>query len=531
MADSLLIPAAQYVRMSTEHQQYSLENQAMANRSYAELHGFEVVRTYSDAAKSGLVLKHRAGLRRLLQDVVSGTSPYRAILVYDVSRWGRFQDTDESAHYEFLCKSAGVPVHYCAEIFANDGSLPSLIMKALKRTMAGEYSRELGTKVLAGQRRLARLGFKQGGSPGYGLRRMLVSPDRYLKQQLAAGERKGIATDRVILVPGPAQEVEVVRDIYRMLVSEKKSVYAIARELNRRGVLYLSKSEWDYQAVYTILTHPKYAGCHVFGRTSCKLHTPTVKLPKSEWISKPGAFEPIINVVTFEEAQKVLEKRTINKSDAELLDSLRALLASEGRLSLLLIQNSSGVPSPSTYRNRFGSLRRTYELIGYGKADQFGPIDLRRRTIALREQLVSQIVATFPNNVSIIKRGGRRRSRLRLSHGPIVSVLVARSFRAWKETIRWEINPVRRESKFAVLLARLDEGNLSFLDFHILPSIDRQGRFRVSLKDTWLNRGKRLSDLSRFCEVVNEVQAVHKSLRSVWPPPLAAKTTLPLKAV
>jgi hypothetical protein len=31
------------------------------------------------------------------------------------SRWGRFQDADESAHYEFLCKSAGIPVHYCAE--------------------------------------------------------------------------------------------------------------------------------------------------------------------------------------------------------------------------------------------------------------------------------------------------------------------------------------------------------------------------------------------------------------------------------
>jgi len=89
-----------------------------------------------------------------LQDVVSGTSSYRAILVYDVSRWGRFQDTDESAHYEFLCKSAGVPVHYCAETFANDGTLPSLIMKALKRTMAGEYSRDLGVRVFAGMKRL-----------------------------------------------------------------------------------------------------------------------------------------------------------------------------------------------------------------------------------------------------------------------------------------------------------------------------------------------------------------------------------------
>src|SRR5262245_51668524 len=98
------VPVAQYVRMSTEHQQYSLENQSLAIQRYAEAKGFQVTVTYFDAARSGLVLRSRPGLRRLLQDVVSGNSGYRAILVYDVSRWGRFQDTDESAHYEFLCK-------------------------------------------------------------------------------------------------------------------------------------------------------------------------------------------------------------------------------------------------------------------------------------------------------------------------------------------------------------------------------------------------------------------------------------------
>src|SRR5271170_6963701 len=187
MADHLLTSAAQYLRMSTEHQQYSLENQSTAILNYAESHGFRVVRTYSDAAKRGLVLRHRKGLQQLLKDVVSETPDYKVILVYDVSRWGRFQDTDESAHYEFLCKSAGVPVHYCAETFANDGTLSSLIMKALKRTMAGEYSRELGVKVLAGQKRLALLGFRQGSRPGYGLRRMLVSPDGQAKQLMADG--------------------------------------------------------------------------------------------------------------------------------------------------------------------------------------------------------------------------------------------------------------------------------------------------------------------------------------------------------
>ena len=90
MAKSDLVPAAQYVRMSTDRQQYSLENQSAAIETYAGLHGFEIVRTYADAAKSGVILRHRSGLQSLLRDVVSGSVPFKAVLVYDVSRWGRF---------------------------------------------------------------------------------------------------------------------------------------------------------------------------------------------------------------------------------------------------------------------------------------------------------------------------------------------------------------------------------------------------------------------------------------------------------
>src|SRR5579859_2385961 len=120
-----LIPAAQYLRMSTEHQQYSMDNQAAAIQRYADLNGFRIVRTYADAARSGVVLKRRSALQQLLKEVIAGTREFRAILVYDVSRWGRFQDMDEAAHYEFLCKSAQIPVHYSSEIFSNDGAIPS----------------------------------------------------------------------------------------------------------------------------------------------------------------------------------------------------------------------------------------------------------------------------------------------------------------------------------------------------------------------------------------------------------------------
>ncbi len=86
--------AAQYVRMSTEHQQYSTHNQADKILEYADRRGIEIVRTYADEGKSGLSIDGRASLQKLIADVESGNADFNLILVYDVSRWGRFQDAD-----------------------------------------------------------------------------------------------------------------------------------------------------------------------------------------------------------------------------------------------------------------------------------------------------------------------------------------------------------------------------------------------------------------------------------------------------
>ena len=121
------------------------------SQKYADQHNFSVVKTFVDYGKSGLKLSSRQALRDLLREVESGNAEFETILVYDVSRWGRFQDTDESAYYEYVCKRSGVLIHYCAEQFENDGSISSALLKTIKRSMAGEYSRELSVKVFAGQ--------------------------------------------------------------------------------------------------------------------------------------------------------------------------------------------------------------------------------------------------------------------------------------------------------------------------------------------------------------------------------------------
>jgi DNA invertase Pin-like site-specific DNA recombinase len=139
--------AALYVRTATEHQQYSTDNQSDKIRDYARIRGIEIVRTYTDEGKSGLSIFGRTGFQKLLSDVDSGRADFNLILVYDISRWGRFLDPGEGAYYEDICKRAGIEVTYCAEQCGDDSASVSTIVRAIKRSMADEYKRELSVRI------------------------------------------------------------------------------------------------------------------------------------------------------------------------------------------------------------------------------------------------------------------------------------------------------------------------------------------------------------------------------------------------
>lgn len=251
--------AAQYVRMSTDHQRYSIANQQLVISEYALSHEMEVVRTYADEGRSGVTMKGRDALKRLITDVQERHSDFDVILVYDVSRWGRFQDADESAYYEFICKSAGISVVYCAESFENNGTILATLMKMMKRAMAGEYSRELSIKIARAHRYHAERGFHQGGPPNFGLRRLLVDLKNQPKMELRDGEAKSLQGDRVRLIIGPADEINTVREIFRLFVGGMPH-RAIARHLNSLGLRTRRGNPWSNFNISNMLKNEKYAG-------------------------------------------------------------------------------------------------------------------------------------------------------------------------------------------------------------------------------------------------------------------------------
>ncbi|MCE2918522.1 MAG: recombinase family protein [Roseomonas sp.] len=482
--------------MSTEHQQYSTENQSDKIKEYAARNDIEIVRTYADEGKSGLNIGGREGLQNLLADVRAGKTDFGLILVYDVSRWGRFQDADESAHYEFICKQAGIRVVYCAEQFDNDGSPVSTIVKGVKRAMAGEYSRELSAKVFAGQCRLIELGYRQGGPAGFGLRRVLLDQSGALKAELKRGEHKSLQTDRVVLRPGPDEEIEVVRRIYRCFLEESLNEGEIARQLNADGLRTDLGRLWTSGTVHQILTNEKYIGNNVYNRKSFKLKQRRVMNPPEAWVRKPGAFEPVVPVEWFFTAQGIIQARSRRQSDAELLDRLKQLYQERGYLSGILIDETEGMASSSVYASRFGGLVRAYALIGFSPDRDYAFLEINKFLRRMHPELVQRVESEIMALGAEIERDNAT-DLLRINDEFSASLILARCNITDAGKQRWKLRLDTSLRPDITIAVRLNQDNTAPLDYYLLPWIDL-GPSRLTLGEVnaSLLDGYRFDDLS-----------------------------------
>lgn len=486
--------------MSTDHQKYSTENQAETIRQYASDRAIDIVRTYADEGKSGLSIDGRDALKQLIADVESGSAEFETILVYDVSRWGRFQDADESAYYEYICKRAGISVQYCAEQFENDGSPVATIVKSVKRAMAGEYSRELSVKVFAGQGRLIELGFRQGGLPGFGLRRALIDQSRTFKGELGPGEHKSIQTDRIVLVPGPDAELAIVHEIYRRFVRDLASERQIADELNARGLGRELGHPWSRGTVHQVLINEKYIGNNVWNRVSFKLKKKRVRNSPDMWIRAESAFPAIVDRHLFETAQTIIRERSFRMSDEDMLHALRMLRADKGLLSGLIIDEAEGLPSSSAYRSRFGSLLQAYKLVGYTPRRDYRYVEINRSLRALHPEVVSGILDGL-GSVGCQLHTTPETGLISVNGELTISVIVARCRHTPGGSYRWRLRFDTGLRPDVTIVVRMDAANTSPLDYYLLPKIDIiTEKLRLSEDNGFALDGYRFEALDPFYE-------------------------------
>jgi len=496
--DTPVIRVAEYVRMSTDHQQYSTENQADVIHKYAESHNMEIVKTYSDDGKSGLQIKGREALQRLIEDVKTKQADFEAILVYDISRWGRFQDADESAYYEFICHRSGISVHFCAEQFENDGSPYSTMFKGFKRAMAGEYSRELSTKVFAGQCRLIELGFRQGGTAGFGLRRMRIDQSGTPQGLLDLGEHKSLQTDRVILVPGPEDEIKTVNWMYREFVDGGKLENEIANILNERGIRTDLGRPWNRGTVHQVLSNEKYIGNNVYNHQSFKLKKKRIVNTPELWVRSDGAFEGIVDPQLFFTAQGMIRERNRRFSDEEMLDRLKQLFERHGYLSGVVIDEADSMPSSGVYNHRFGSLIRAYELVGFKPDRDYRYIEINKALRQKHHETVGETIAMIETLGGQVHRNTAT-DLLTINGEFTASIVIARCQQTPAGSFRWKIRLDTGLAPDITVAVRMDSINEHPLDYYLLPLYDMTtDRLRLAEENGLMLDAFRFENLAFF---------------------------------
>lgn len=320
---------ALYLRRSTDEiqQSDSIAAQEELLRGWATAHGhFVTAETFVDNASGRSA--DRPAFRRLSALVASGAAPFDAVLVRDITRWGRFQNIDESAFWEFYFLTHGVKVFYAQETFRDDDGPFAGIQKTLRRYVAAEFSREKGRLLQYGKYRTVSKGWWKGGRPPYGYARAIVTAHGTITRVLEHGERKALNTDHITLVPDE-RTAPVVRRIFRMFVVGEKSPFAIAKRLTAariptpRGTL-----QWTFAGVQTIVCNAAYAGIA------------SARFEKSEnfaaatTIATPGAWRGLVSEAMFAKAQRRVEDMAARRQPEAKDARLEAFFARHGKVSM-----------------------------------------------------------------------------------------------------------------------------------------------------------------------------------------------------
>jgi DNA invertase Pin-like site-specific DNA recombinase len=347
--------------MSTDAQELSPAIQMKAISEYATRAGLRIVETYFDAGRSGLTLARRPAMKKLLKDVVAEPRHFDVVLVYDISRWGRFQDTDASAYYEYHCRLHGIDVKYVQEPFEGADTPLASVIKGLKRAMAAEFSRELAAKTRAGQTAALDRGFHMGTLPCLGISRVAVAKQSGAQRLLGGTEHKAAQTEHVRWVRGPEEEVRLVQRIFRTYATSDISVAHLAAMLKKEGHTAHDGRPISQWMLYSLLECEAFAGHFVWGKARGSRRRSETD-PRFRRVA--DCIEPMIPRDIWEAVQAKRSGRAFRKRTADtLLSDLRAAVARDPTMTAANLQ-IQGCASRGTYIKHFGSLAAAFELAG-----------------------------------------------------------------------------------------------------------------------------------------------------------------------
>ena len=359
---------AYYRHSAQDRQENSIPIQQEQVRRFAREHRIEIIKEFADAGKSGLSTEGRDGFNEMIQKYVEGgAADFEYVFVLDVSRWGRFQDIDQSSYFSGLCRKHGKKVVYTSIGFQKEDDLVHFLRLDIDRYRAATYSKELSDKVWRGCVKVSEQGFRAGGPPPYGLHRLLLDEQHRPVQTLEPGQRKSIQNQRVTLTKGAEGEVAVVQRIFRLFAEENAAPETVAQTLNAERIPAPGGAHWTAGSVRHILVNPLYVGTMVYNKTSQKLQAACRPNPRDAWVLTPKAFDAIVDPPIFEAAQQRMADEEAayqaKYGPAGMLEKLRRLHDRYGTVRGSLVECDPSMASLASYHHRFAGLDMAYQRL------------------------------------------------------------------------------------------------------------------------------------------------------------------------
>lgn len=256
--------AACYVRMSSDQQADSPEQQRARLTALAKSRGYEIVGWYQDSGISGLTARKRPDFQRMLADAEAGA--FDVLLAWDQDRLSR-QDSMAAGEWGARLHRAGVRMETIVQGVIDLGSFAGRIQFALNAEIGNQYSVKLSQVTSRGKFNRAKEG-RLGPQPLYGFDRVILDEGGRERDRVPYGRKfstpKAWSSRRVIAADPSAPNV--VREIFARFVSEGVGTYTIAADLDERGVPSPRGKAWSTSTVELILTNPAYAGMAAYGR-------------------------------------------------------------------------------------------------------------------------------------------------------------------------------------------------------------------------------------------------------------------------
>ncbi|WP_436717443.1 recombinase family protein [Roseiconus lacunae] len=335
--------AVAYVRMSTDRQEKSPEQQRVEIKAYAAENGYRIIRWYEDLGISG----DRTDKRVDFQEMIAAGSKgeFEAILCWNQDRFGRF-DAIEAGRWIYPLREAGVHLATVTDGVIDWTSMAGRITYSVTQEGKHQFLSDLSKNIVRSMDQLAQAGKWVTGVPPLGY---VVDED----QRLQLGDEADVA---------------LVQEIFRRYDSGE-STRQITLWLKEQGIKSPKGKQWTSTGVASLLKNERYLGYLVYNqRTSSKYKSNVanpkgrmITLPRDQWTIVENTHPAIIDRETFDRVQeRFLSNRRKTQPNPTETTALSGVLQCGGCGSRMICDRSNGVPkyTCNSYWQRPGSCER-----------------------------------------------------------------------------------------------------------------------------------------------------------------------------